>query len=102
MTELRFHPEARADLIAAAAHLEAERPGYGARFRDEARRVVELVVERPGIGQVEEGYPEGVEIRVFRFAVFPYSLVVLVEPEELIVIAVSHGRRLPGYWRSRL
>jgi len=100
--ELRFHPEARAELVAAAEYHEAERPGYGAKFREEARKVVELAAELPAVGQAEEGYPEGVEVRAFQFDVFPYALVVLVEPEVLIVVAVSHGRRLPGYWRKRL
>ena len=33
---------------------------------------------------------------------FPFRLVYLVQPPELVVVAVAHGRRLPGYWRERL
>jgi len=66
------------------------------------RKVVEQAAELPGIGQREPGYPAGFDIRAFRFRVFPYSLVVAVEPEMILVVAVSHGRRRPGYWRDRL
>ena len=64
--------------------------------------MVELAAELPAVGQAEEGYPEGFDVRAFQFDVFPNALVVLVEPAVLIVGAVSHGRRLPGYWRERL
>ncbi|MCB9658230.1 MAG: type II toxin-antitoxin system RelE/ParE family toxin [Sandaracinaceae bacterium] len=102
MRELRFHREARAELVAAAEHHEAERPGYGERFREEMRKLVEQAAELPATGQREAGYPAGVDVRTFRFRVFPYSLVVSIEPEMVLVVAVTHGRRRPGYWRDRL
>ena len=58
MRELRFHPEARAELIAAAEYHEEERPGYGAKFREEARKVVELAAELPGAAGCEHSPPE--------------------------------------------
>lgn len=32
---------------------------------------------------------------------FPYSIVYLLLPEEIRVIAIAHQRRKPGYWRGR-
>tara|TARA_B100001750_G_scaffold176402_1_gene144631 strand:- start:161 stop:469 length:309 start_codon:yes stop_codon:yes gene_type:complete len=99
---LLFHPEARAELVAAIRYHEAERPGYGAKFRDEARAVIERASELPGVGQRERGYPDGLDVRAFQFDLFPYAVIVVVEEDELLVVAVAHGRRFPGYWRTRL
>jgi hypothetical protein len=33
---------------------------------------------------------------------FPYSLMYVVEPEELFVVAVAHQSRRPAYWADRL
>ena len=102
MRRLLFHPEARAELVAAIRYHEAERPGYGAKFRDEARAVIERASELPGVGQRERGYPDGLDVRAFQFDLFPYAVIVVVEEDELLVDAVAHGRRFPGYWRTRL
>ncbi|MGH8701418.1 MAG: type II toxin-antitoxin system RelE/ParE family toxin, partial [Burkholderiales bacterium] len=32
---------------------------------------------------------------------FPYSVVYRTSSDEIIVIAVAHQRRRPGYWRRR-
>jgi hypothetical protein len=33
---------------------------------------------------------------------FPYSIVVRQFPDEIVVVAIAHQSRRPGYWRSRL
>jgi hypothetical protein len=33
---------------------------------------------------------------------FSYSIMYVLEGDEVFIIAVSHYRRRPGYWRSRL
>jgi len=35
-------------------------------------------------------------------SVFPYSIVYLDESERVLVVAIVHARRRPGYWRHRL
>jgi plasmid stabilization system protein ParE len=32
---------------------------------------------------------------------FPFSVVYRIEPLRIVIIAVAHARRLPGYWKSR-
>jgi len=61
--ELRFHPAARAELAAAVGYHEDERPGYGAKFRAEARAAVEQASELPNSGVREEGDPAGFGVR---------------------------------------
>ena len=33
---------------------------------------------------------------------YPFSVVYRVERTRILIIAVAHGHRRPGYWRSRL
>lgn len=39
--------------------------------------------------------------RRFLMRRFPFSVVYRLEPDAVIVIAVAHARRRPGYWRKR-
>ena len=32
---------------------------------------------------------------------YPYKIVYRVEGERVVIVAMAHGRRRPGYWRSR-
>jgi len=33
---------------------------------------------------------------------FPFSVVYLDEPESVIIVAVAHSKRRPGYWKDRV
>jgi len=33
---------------------------------------------------------------------FPFSVVYRIEPTRIVIVAMAHFRRRPGYWRSRL
>jgi plasmid stabilization system protein ParE len=33
---------------------------------------------------------------------FPYSIVYRIDPDRLVVVAIMHARRRPGYWRGRV
>ena len=33
---------------------------------------------------------------------FPFSIVYRVQPTRILIVAVAHGRRRPGYWKSRV
>jgi hypothetical protein len=32
---------------------------------------------------------------------FPFSVVYRLRPEEIVILAVAHQKRKPGYWRGR-
>lgn len=32
---------------------------------------------------------------------YPFSIVYRIEPARVVIIAVAHGHRRPGYWKSR-
>ena len=33
---------------------------------------------------------------------FPYAIVFRPGPDEILIVAYAHTRRLPGYWKSRV
>ena len=40
--------------------------------------------------------------RRFILSGFPYDLVYSVRPDEIVILALAHHSRRPGYWKSRL
>jgi plasmid stabilization system protein ParE len=51
----------------------------------------------------EAGRPLSADGRTRRVLVsrFPYQLVYRLRPGEVVVVAVAHMKRRPGYWRDR-
>ena len=45
--------------------------------------------------------PDALGTRACRLRRFPYRLVYVGEPTRVLVLAVAHDRRRPGYWRRR-
>ena len=87
---------------AAAKWYEDQRTGLGVEFREALKAALDklrdgLLTGSPWPGRLGE---RGVKrIRMKRF---PYH-VVFVSPETtLVVLAVAHHRRRPGYWSNRL
>jgi plasmid stabilization system protein ParE len=94
---LDIDPDARLEFLDASAWYEAEVPGLGARFIAEFERGVHLLLDSPRLGA-----PFGRRLR--RFVLndgFPYSIVYTIRSDVLLVIAVAHSARRPGYWRRR-
>lgn len=94
--EWQFHPEAEAEFIESAVHYEGEAPGLGHRFSREVKEALELLLENP-----ELGAPLNDDLRCFVLGTFPYSIIYAPLGRLLLVLAVAHGRRKPGYWKSR-
>lgn len=65
-------------------------------FLAELDRVVRQVHERP---QAWTEIEPGVRRVVLRR--FPYALIYAVKPQEILVLAVAHHSREPGYWHGR-
>lgn len=94
---LEIDPDARLEFLSASARYEAAVPGLGRRFVAEFERGVSLLLDSPRLGS-----PFGRRLR--RFVLndgFPYSIVYAVRGDVLLVIAVAHGARRPGFWRDR-
>ena len=91
-----FHPEAEAELEEASLFYESRMAGLGKFFAAEVERTIFLVREFP-----EAGSPIGPARRRVLVARFPYSVVYRQNPDSIVIVAVAHQRRRPGYWRRR-
>ena len=97
-----YHPAASAELRADVSWYEERGPGLGDRFEAALDSVIDGVLEWPESGSVWPGWESISGVRSRRLPGFPYRLVYLVQPDELVVVAVAHEKRKPGYWRDRV
>lgn len=93
---------AKVELAEAAAWYELERPELGAEFILAYEAILEHALKFPETGSLMTGLPLRQEFRRFLFKRFPYALVTMRLPDELVIVAVAHQHRKPGYWRKRL
>jgi plasmid stabilization system protein ParE len=96
MTLMRLLPEAEEELRDAARFYEAEHHGLGRALIQEVRRACRFVAEHPLAARIERG-----EVRVRTIARFPYRIYYRAKADEILVIAIGHRRRRPGFWSSR-
>jgi plasmid stabilization system protein ParE len=97
MTRVRVLREAAEELRAITQYYEAQRLGLGRAFADEVRRAQLRIQERPLVSRIERG-----EVRVRTVARFPYRIYYRARETELLIVAIAHHRRRPGFWRERV
>ena len=97
MRKVTLHEEADAEVNEAAKYYEEREPGLGLLFLAAVEEAVEKVLANPEAFQLV-----GDEIRRKIIGRFPYSLLYVIEPDRIRVIAVAHQKRRPGYWSHRL
>jgi plasmid stabilization system protein ParE len=91
-----FHPDAEAEFSAAARYYEAQAENLGADFISSVERTYGRLAAFP-----ESGHPFGSRLRRALVPGFPYALVYRVDSDYLLIVAVAHLHRRPGYWRAR-
>ncbi|HEX7151956.1 MAG TPA: type II toxin-antitoxin system RelE/ParE family toxin [Thermoanaerobaculia bacterium] len=97
MKPARFLRPAEAEVDEAVTYFDEQRPGLGDRFEQELLATVKRVVERPLSGKRISA-----NVRKAAFRTFRYNVIYAADDAELVIIAVAHHRRRPGYWHSRL
>ena len=93
---LVFRPEAEAELLDARAWYEAERVALGAVFAAAVETAVTAILNNPLAYPRVKGDTRRAPIRRS-----PYAVYFRPNEDEIIVLAVMHGRRHPRNWRSR-
>lgn len=101
MTPIRIRDLARVEIIEAAEHYEAERVGLGSEFRLAVEQAIDQISESPKLFARYEGCRTRHEYRRVVLKRFPYVIVYHIRPNEIVVVAVTHGSRKPGYWERR-
>jgi plasmid stabilization system protein ParE len=94
---LEFLPEASLELYEGAEYYESKQQGLGRRFRNEILEVCRLIVQQPLLWRERRG-----GYRRVNCPVFPYYVAYFIRRDLIVVAAVAHGHRRPGYWKERL
>lgn len=93
----RFHDAAGAELTEAVEYYDGKASGLGDRFLAEIKAATRYIEQYPEIAPVID-----LGVRAKSVSKFPYSLMYVVEPEELAIVAVAHQSKRPGYWSDRI
>jgi toxin ParE1/3/4 len=92
----RLHPAADEELAEAVRYYTAIDPELGVRFYREIERLIEDVCAYPQrYRQIDPPLRRRIS------AEFPYALIYLEKPDDVLIVAVMHLKRRPGYWRKR-
>jgi toxin ParE1/3/4 len=92
-----FHPEARLEYLDAAAYYESSRAGLGAEFSREIESAIERILEAPDRWRITRE-----DVRHYLAHKFPYAILYTIELDFVLIVAVAHGSREPGYWKHRI
>lgn len=96
MTSVRFLPQAKDEFVEAAKFYERREEGLGDRFLDELENCLERITSQPSLGNA---VTRTLRRRILRK--FPFSVIYAYEKKSIVVVAVAHTSRKPGYWKSR-
>jgi len=98
----RILREAEDELESAAFWYDEHQIGVGEAFLTEWQRVSRLIWNAPSNYPPAEDYIGQFEVRRCLLRRFPYTIIYQCFPEEVVIVAVSHGSQRPLYWVDRL
>ena len=95
---LEFHPEALQKFEDAAHYYADRQEGLDLRFLAAIDAAIRQITAAPERWRIFEE-----DVRRYVTRVFPYAILYTIEPEGyILIIAVMHCRREPGYWKHRV
>ena len=94
---IRLLDVAQQELDEAVEYYNAESPGLGERFLLEALTVFERIRQFP-----QAWHPYTKNTRRCQTRRFPYGIIYQVLESEILIIAIGHMHRQPGYWQDRI
>jgi plasmid stabilization system protein ParE len=93
----RFLPLAEAELMEAVSFYSAAGTRTGVRFQRALEAAVTKAMLNPDFGA-----PGLMGTRRRIVDGFPYNVIYRASDIELLVVAIAHHRRRPGYWANRI
>ena len=96
MKLLELLPAALAEAEEAAAWYAERDPRVAARFAEEVEAALNRIADAPHRWPVHLHGTQRV-----RLTRFPYFIVYREDATRILVVAVAHEKRKPGYWRKR-
>lgn len=95
---VRVSEPASDELTDAVRWYETRRPGLGAELFDAVAATIEGIERQPAIGTAAYPDPQTRRVLVTRF---PFQVVYRLDQDEILVVAIAHLKRRPGYWKHR-
>jgi plasmid stabilization system protein ParE len=97
MKHVKVLPDAEEEMYETAKYYQAQASGLGVDYLSEVERAIGSITQSPMTWPKVEG-----ELRRRLVRRFPFGILYYIESEEIIIVAVAHLRRKPGYWKKRL
>jgi plasmid stabilization system protein ParE len=92
-----FHPGASEDYAAALTWYYSRGSAIASDFEREINRAIRLICQSPLRWPVFDKERRRILVRKF-----PYSIIYELHDQEVVILAVAHGKRRPYYWRERI
>ncbi len=102
MRAVRLLQEAIEEAVAAAEWYDRESPGLGDEFSQAIEAAIDVIEESILPLSPLPGKPGSEDARQLILKRFPFKLIAIERADEVVVIAVAHLARRPGYWRERI
>jgi len=94
---LRFHPQAEQEYLTALAWYRERSLIAATNFASAFGQAIARIKE------ASQRWPIYIaDFRKYTLRQFPFGIVYQDFSSEIVVFAVAHGRRQPGYWRDRV
>lgn len=96
--KLRLHRLAVEEIDHEVDYYESIHAGLGAELEDEIDAALEMIRRVPEVGAP---WKHRTDRRVFVLSRFPFTLPYQIIGGEVVVLALAHTSKRPGYWASR-
>ena len=93
MMNIEISEFAQKELEDAVLFYELESHGLGIRFKEEIRKTIDRIQKYPTSWPFERG-----EVRKCFLPKFPYKILYSNQGQNIIILAIAHLHRKPGYW----
>ena len=94
---LEIHPAAQAEAEAAVRYYAQRNPSAAIAFAEELDAAISRIAVEPHIFLAHEFGTRRVLLRTF-----PFGVVFRLDDTTVLIVAVAHGSRRPGYWLGRI
>ena len=92
-----FHPEALEDYQEASRYYAERNSQLARRFIQSIEDAISRVVDSPERWRIIDE-----DVRRCLTRVFPYGILYTIESDYVLIVAVMHCSREPGYWKHRI
>ena len=96
--KLRLHRRAVAEIDHEVDYYESRQSGLGSELEDEIDHAYSMILRFP-LASAQWG--DRPDRRVYVLDRFPFTIPYQIAGEEIVVLALAHTSRRPGYWSRR-